>query len=160
VLSLQEGKLIQQPAPELAALRGNKVHKGATRLNGERLSLDLPPSDSVEIVLEFTLEDAQSVGLQMRRSADSKGAVRIEYDRTTLTVAGTKVPLPLDAHRPQLKLHVFLDKSVLEVYANDGRVCVTRVVYPEGRDQGLEVFANGGAASVATLDLWPLRSIW
>jgi sucrose-6-phosphate hydrolase SacC (GH32 family) len=160
VLSLQEGKLIQQPAPELAALRGNKIHKDATRLNGEQFSLDLPPGDSVEIVLEFTLEDAQSVGLQMRRSADSKGAVKIEYDRTTLTVAGMKVPLPLDARRPQLKLHVFLDKSVLEVYANDGRVCVTRVVYPEEQGQGLEVFANGGAASMATLDLWPLRSIW
>jgi beta-fructofuranosidase len=160
VLTLRDGKLVQQPAPELAELRGQKVRKAPARLAGETLSLKLPQCDTVELMVEFVFADAKSVGLKLRRSEDRKRAVTIEYDRTTLNVAGTKVPLPLDAHQPELKLHVFLDKSVLEVYANDGRQCVTRVVYPEEQDQGLEVFASGGAATVTSLDVWQLRSIW
>ena len=56
--------------------------------------------------------------------------------------------------------HVFLDKSVLEVFVNDGRACVTQVVYPGPGDLGLEVFAEGGRATLLSLDVWQMASIW
>src|SRR5207302_1181615 len=78
-----------------------------------------------------------------------------------LDVAGVRVPLTLPTGEKALKLHVFLDRSLLEVYAADGRVCVNRVIAQTGpEDLGLELFAAGGKARVSQLSVWPVGSIW
>ena len=72
---------------------------------------------------------------------------------------GTRVPLQLAPGEP-LVLHLFLDRSVLEVFIDGGRECVTRVVDPLPEDLAVEVFAHRGRAVVESLRLWRLRSIW
>ena len=71
------------------------------------------------------------------------------------TVTAQEAPFRLAAGEP-LKLRLFLDRSVLEVYAN-GRQCVTQRIYPT-RDDAVEVrlLARGGAATVRRLDAWEL----
>ena len=59
-----------------------------------------------------------------------------------------------------MRIHLFLDKSVMELFVDHGRQCVTRVVYPEADDVGVAAFAEGGSAELVTLQAWPLRSIW
>ena len=59
-----------------------------------------------------------------------------------------------------LDLHIFLDKCVLEVFASDGRVAMTRIVYPPLEDQAVALFAEGGAAHVDRLDAWRMKGIW
>ena len=64
-------------------------------------------------------------------------------------------PFTLQANEP-LKLRVFVDKSVVEVFAN-GRQAVMRRVYPSRTDSvGVALFAYGGPATVTTLDAWEL----
>jgi beta-fructofuranosidase len=57
-----------------------------------------------------------------------------------------------------LRLHLFLDRSVLEVFAH-GTVASARI-YPtlDGADMVLR--ARGGEAHVHSLDVWQLVSIW
>ena len=86
--------------------------------------------------------------------------IGVEVPSEKLDVAGTPVPLPLGGKRRTLVLHAFLDKSVLEVFIDGGRECVTQVIYPGGDDLGVEVFAEGGTATVRSLDVWQLGSIW
>jgi beta-fructofuranosidase len=69
------------------------------------------------------------------------------------------VPFRLPRGEKTLRLHVFLDRSVLEVYAND-RACVTRVVHPQTEDLKLEVLAGRGQAVLKSLRAWPVRTIW
>jgi sucrose-6-phosphate hydrolase SacC (GH32 family) len=52
---------------------------------------------------------------------------------------------------------VFLDKRVVEVYANDGEAAIFTTVDAGLNDLGIEVFANGGAAKLESLTAWPLR---
>jgi len=77
-----------------------------------------------------------------------------------LDVAGTKVPLELDKDQGILTLHVFLDKSLMEVFVNDGRESVTRVIDPGQKDLDIEVFAEGGTAEVRRIDVWEMKVIW
>jgi beta-fructofuranosidase len=57
-----------------------------------------------------------------------------------------------------LSLRVFLDGSVVEVFANR-RHCLTSRVYPIWEDStGLSVRAEGGRATVRSLSVWQLRS--
>ena len=59
-----------------------------------------------------------------------------------------------------LRLRVFVDRSIVEVFANE-RQCLTVRVYPEREDStGVSVFARGGAARLASLQAWQMSSVW
>ncbi len=55
-----------------------------------------------------------------------------------------------------LNLRVFLDRSVLEVFAN-GRQCITQRIYPSRRDSvGVELFSRGGSTQVRSFEAWTM----
>jgi len=59
-----------------------------------------------------------------------------------------------------LKLHVFIDNSVVEVFVN-GRQCVAQRVYPGRIDSdGVSLRAQGSDAELISLDAWQMRSIY
>ena len=68
-------------------------------------------------------------------------------------------PLRLAQDEP-LRLRIFVDHSIVEVFAND-RQCLTLRTYPEREDSsGVSVFARGSDARLASFDIWQMRSIW
>jgi len=58
-----------------------------------------------------------------------------------------------------LKLHVFLDRSIVGVFANE-RCAITMRVYPDEGCQGIKLFATGGSAHLVALDSWRMEAIW
>ena len=59
-----------------------------------------------------------------------------------------------------LRLRVFIDRSVIEVFAN-GRQCLTLRAYPTRPDStGVSVFARGSEASLVSLTAYQMKSIW
>ena len=68
-------------------------------------------------------------------------------------------PFELEEGEP-LRLRIFIDKSVVEVFAN-GRQCVALRVYPEREDSlGVSIRAQGQGALLRSLDAWQMKSIW
>ena len=69
-------------------------------------------------------------------------------------------PFKLKDDEKTLRLHIFLDKAVMEVYVN-GRACYSRMFesYQEN-DIGVEVFAKGGSATVKSIEAWEVKSIY
>ncbi len=66
-----------------------------------------------------------------------------------------RAPFALQAGEP-LKLRVFVDKSVVEVFAND-RQAIGRRVYPVRDDSlGVSVFASGGSARFKDVKAWEM----
>jgi beta-fructofuranosidase len=67
-------------------------------------------------------------------------------------------PLALEPGEP-LRLRVFLDRSVMEVFAN-GRQCVAHRLYPTRSDSvGTAIFARGGSCFVRTVRAWDLAPV-
>jgi len=62
--------------------------------------------------------------------------------------------------REGLDLHVFLDKSVLEVFADGGREVVTRVTEYHGPEVRGELFALRGTPRVFGGKVWNLEPAW
>lgn len=59
-----------------------------------------------------------------------------------------------------LRLRVFVDRSVVEVFAN-GRQCLSVRVYPGRTDStGLSLISRGQASEVTRFDVWRMRSIY
>jgi len=76
-----------------------------------------------------------------------------------LSRAPETAPVFLEDDEP-LQLRVFIDRSVVEVYAN-GKQCVAVRVYPAREDSlGVSLRAQGRAATLNSLDAWQMRSVW
>jgi beta-fructofuranosidase len=71
------------------------------------------------------------------------------------TVSAQEAPFALAPGEP-LRLRVFLDRSVLEVFAN-GRQCLTQRIYPTRPDSlRVALFARGAGVRVSLLEAWDM----
>jgi beta-fructofuranosidase len=158
-LHLDEDHVLRQrPIGGLEKLRGEGRSNHVLGITDEKV-IENVKGAALEIVAGLVRGAADEVGLKLRRSADGEKAITISFDGKKLRVAGLDVPVTLRPH-DTLGLHVFLDHSVLEVYASDARICVTRVIDAVPGDQGVSVFARGGKAECKWLDTWQMNSIW
>lgn len=172
VLSLgEDGMLRMNPPEEVERLRFNAHHHTdlAVPADGE-LVVDGVAGNSLELCLEIQPGDARQYGVQVCRSPDGDEVTLVYYDAETqkLTIDTTRSSLASGAktveagplampHGAPLALRVFVDKSVVEVFADGGRQAVMRRIYPSRADSlGVAVFARGGAATVNRLDAWEL----
>ncbi|MBN8789547.1 MAG: glycoside hydrolase family 32 protein [Terrimonas sp.] len=56
----------------------------------------------------------------------------------------------------KLLLDIFIDRSVIEVFAN-GRQCITQVVYPElAESTGIQIFSKGEKVSAKKVQVWKM----
>jgi sucrose-6-phosphate hydrolase SacC (GH32 family) len=67
---------------------------------------------------------------------------------------------PLAPRNGRVTLHVFVDRSSVEVFANDGARVLTHRIFPAPDSDGVSLVAEGGTARLLRLDAWTLRSIW
>jgi beta-fructofuranosidase len=161
---LPEGKLGLAPAEELKALRREHWHFDDLSLEpGTAEVLPNVKGDCLEIEAVFEPEPGAEFGLALRCPAEGKAEARLTYDcaneRLKIEPGSSSAPLPLDTHG-QLRLRVFLDRSVLEVFAND-HTCLAARLYPERADSlGLALFCRAGRVRLKTLDVWTMASIW
>jgi sucrose-6-phosphate hydrolase SacC (GH32 family) len=167
--------LLQKPAPALESLRGEHLSYSGTSVEGANAFLDRvrPFGDSLE--LRATLEPGSAREFGLRVLKGDGAATVIGYDRATSTLfldrtrSGevgfspafpSRGAAPLALRSGSLQLHVFVDKSSVEVFAGDGEVTLTDLVYPLPNATSVEVYGNGGTIGRLRIEAWRLHSIW
>jgi beta-fructofuranosidase len=160
VLTLEDdGSLGQTPAPELARLRGERSAILDVTVRGEHALPDTK-SDALEIRLAVDLQTAREAGLSLRHRNDAKESdFSVALDGRNLNVGGTVVTLPPALTSKPLELRIFVDHSVVEVYAT-GRIVVTRVNQVGSPHDRILLWARDGAAKFSSVESWPMSSIW
>jgi beta-fructofuranosidase len=174
VVFRNDGTLGFRPATELSCLRGAEWRLSDQMISSTRFQpLDDAHGDMLEVQVQIELSGASSCGLVLRAAPDGSERTTIFYDHEqgVLGIDSTRSSQDADAigdiragdfrlHEGEpLELHVFLDRSVIEVFANQ-RACVTSRIYPSRPDsQGVGLFAHGDA-HLRTARIWHLRSIW
>ena len=155
----RDGQLRQQPADELRKLRSHHLGTSHLRPDNSTNRVAGVEGDALEILAEFDAGTAQSFGLRLIRSGNPARTDTIRCDGSQLDIAGVQASFVPVAGKKRVAFHLFLDHSVMEVFA-DERVCCTRVVDDGSPVSGVEVFAAGGQATVRSFDAWQLRSAW
>ena len=155
----RDGRLLQTPAPQIAKLRGEPIQWRGLSVDATAEILSLPKTNALEILVELDLGTAQAVEMELRSSDKSAHPIRLRCDGSELAVMDVKAPLPLNAGKRQLNLRIFLDHSVLEVFANDA-VCVTKTIPPLAGNVELSLRAEGGEAGAKLIEAWPMKTIW
>jgi levanase len=59
-----------------------------------------------------------------------------------------------------VRLRILVDWSSVEVFAGHGERVITDQIFPSAASDGLQLFANGGSATLDSLAVIPLRSSW
>lgn len=154
----RDGQLRQNPVPQLNKLRGERVAWRNVRLKGERKALVLPGTNTLEIEVEIDLQSAVSVELGIK-NGNKDAQVQMNFNGLELQVLDAKAPLTLAKGGRKLKLRIFIDRSVLEVFANE-TVCITKTVAPLEANASLEIRIEGGSANAKRIQAWPMKTIW
>jgi beta-fructofuranosidase len=175
VLSLRpDGWISFEPAPELVALRdAHRRWEAVPVLSAEYFAPEIQ-GNRLEIAVELAPGDATTCGIDVLRSPDGAEYTRIVYDRARRRLEIDRRhsssnaedqhdvlggDLELSEGEP-LRLRIFVDSSVVEVFAN-GRICATSRVYPSRRNSsGVALFAEGGASEARSIDIWEIGPIW
>ncbi len=164
-----DGTLRMRPVKELAMLRcGGKTWSDVAVRDGAAKTLDGVVGDSCELEITIPSPEARRSGLKVRASpggeeetllyVDTKTR-HLVFDSTRSGVDGRRVveraPLAL-RDGEALELRVFVDKSIVEIYANE-RQAICRRVYPR-RDDSLNVVlvSEGGDTTFASVRAWEM----
>ncbi len=67
---------------------------------------------------------------------------------------------PLNEINGHIKLRVFFDNSIIEVFANDGLAAMTMQVFPDAADKGITLFSNNGSSFFSNVKIWKMKSAW
>lgn len=169
-----DGRLGIEPIKELQSLRGNKLLSIDDKSLAEtNLSLRDVQGDMLEIQLELEPCLTTRLGIKVRCTPDREEETLLYYDcnEAKLLVDRTKTTLhpgekcrgvqggELELLGDNLKLHIYLDRSMVEAYANGLKSLTTRV-YPSREDAlGLEIWGDGEPL-VKSLEIWEMQSIW
>jgi fructan beta-fructosidase len=163
-------RLVQKPTAELQSLRGEHRHRQDEVIQpGTNLFADVHGS-SLEIIAKFELTgDARRFGFRVRVGDNEQTTIAYSLKDQQLVVDRTHsgevdfhdaFPKVHSAHLPPLnnkiQLHILVDSSSVEVFANDGLVTFTECIFPSEQSQGLELFAEGGKVLLESLDIFQL----
>lgn len=156
----EDGQLGMRPIEELQRLRGEKLltfKDGSLDQASEQLAH--VKGDRLEIRLKVSGDRA---GVKVRQSEDRSEETLVYYNREkgTLNVRkanGEEQGGPLDIGGEDIDLHIYVDRSMVECYAN-GLKSITTRTYPRVIAEGVELWGSD-EAEIVSLDVWEMNSI-
>ena len=175
VIDIQDGVLTVDVAQEVRASSTPNVNITNLELTPSTpITIEHARGNSMEIEVEFDLSQSDEVGLRLCRSPGGEEETIVSYNknrhalvldrsrssldpRVGRTVDDTSLYLSDEEH---LKLTVFVDRSVVEIFGNN-RVCLTGRIYPTKKDSlDMGLFTKEGTAMVNNCRVWRRESIW
>ncbi|MCP4644016.1 MAG: hypothetical protein GY851_26475 [bacterium] len=161
-LSLPEdGVLRIKPLRELEQLRTNPKQEESIAVESDTAYvLQEIAGDTIELEVTFAASKAKEFGVNILCGQDGKGGFTIASGAKakTLTVGYANPPFELKDGE-DLTLRVFIDKSMIEVFANDRQAAVAWHEY-DPKDLHVSLFCNGGTVTVKQVRAWKMKSVY
>jgi len=157
----KDGVLRIKPLRELEKLRyDQKQEKNVTIKSDTARTLEGIPGDTMELEITFAAPTAKEFGIKLLCGKDGKGGFTISSGKgaKTLKIGYIDPPFKLKDGE-DLTLRIFIDKSMIEVFANDRQAAVAWHEYKPG-DIYAQLFTKGGDLKVKTITAWKMKSIY
>jgi beta-fructofuranosidase len=170
-----------EPTGDIESLRTSHQRVGKTQLPAnQEFVLENMRGNAMELVAEIDDRKTQMFEMNVLRSPNKEEYTRIAFFRgrgyrgkSLITIDSSYSSVlpdvqsrgpetaPVDIEKNELlKLRVFVDKSIVEVFVN-GRQCVAMRVYPSRKDSvGVSLKSQGRDAMLKSLDAWQMRDIY
>jgi beta-fructofuranosidase len=151
----RDGSLVLAPAQQIQSLRGRrKEFANLFAPDGGMMEIPGVRGDAMELFAEWDAGDADEFSLTVLETP-------ITYNRSTRRLTVGKEPsavVPLGSNQT-LRLNVFVDCSVIEVFAN-ARACITARSYVANpAESPVTISARGGSAKLRALVVFEMNAI-
>jgi fructan beta-fructosidase len=169
-------RLVQEPVTELRNLRARhtRLENRSIEAANNLLKSKRIRGETLEIIAEISPEDASEIGTKVRKSANEETVIGVDTKKLTLFVDRTRSgdvgfdehfssrdagPITREAGK-SVRLHVFVDRSSVEVFANDGETVISETIFPKRSSDEIEFCSRAGGARVLKMDVSNLKSIY
>ncbi|MBT2292788.1 glycoside hydrolase family 32 protein [Paenibacillus albidus] len=154
----QTYRLVSQPIEALNQLTNSTDSFKEIQVNGST-TLNIT-GDTYQLDTDISWSEIKNAGLRLRESRDHKRhvdvGVFIEGQYSYVNRASTGQPdksgkylesrAPFDVSKKNVHLKIFVDKTSIEVFMDDGSIVYSNVIFPELKDKGITLFSDGGTA--------------
>ena len=168
-----EWLLIQKPVDALKKLRTDPVELKNISVAGKKKISIKSQQFEMEISFQPVANSTAGVHLAIGKQnvfvigydassqklfVDRSGCTNNSFNKKFGSLSRNETSLtPLNG---KIKLHIFFDNSIVEVFANDGETVMTTQIFPGENDNGVELFSEGGTTKFESVKLWKMRSAW
>lgn len=168
-------QLLQRPIDELRSLRGNEFEYDGGSLDELNRKLQAWPHRSQTFEMEAAIKpgDAKLITWKVLAGPGDEtwigydaGLQQIFVDRSRAVNAHfnkafpSRTVAPLKLGSEPLMLHIFVDRSSVEVFAQNGAVTLTNLVFPKPTSTGVSLGASDGRIEAVRVRMWRLNSVW
>ncbi len=165
--------LTQQPISELKNLREESWSWKELKVSHKEDFLPQIRDSSLEVEIEAKPRGSRQFGIKFRKSDDKETVVGYSTENRKLFVDRSKSgktdfsedflgrhEAPLEPVNGKIRLHIFIDRSSIEVFGNDGKRVISNLIFPDREGEATEFFVNSGEVEVSSLQIYKLHSIW
>jgi fructan beta-fructosidase len=150
-------RLVQNPVDALMQLR----QKGNPGSDVFELQTTVPLGSLKEVGWKLLAGDTRSTLVGYDREKQQlfvdrtySGNINFSKDFPARTTA------PLVLNGDELRLQILVDRSSIEVFADDGRIAMTNLIFPPPGPRRIEFYSKGGYRGAVRTQRWSLSSIW
>ena len=163
-------RLIQKPIEELKELRqpifqANDTDVDTINAQIVQLAMDI----TLELYTEFTVDAAVEFGIKIYMSETEEAVIGYDAEKQELFLDRTRSGDTTfssnfaDTHRAALipergkiSLNIFIDTCSVEVFANDGRVVISDLIFPTAQNVTIQFYARDGTIHLNKVEAWKL----
>ena len=165
--------LASAPAAELTALRGTLACKAKKATAGKKPCVfELPAAQRgiCEILLDIDARKADSVSIDITNKAGERVALTynpaahtLAFDRRNSGLKDFSKDFPAVTVAPtfengrKISLRIFIDRSSIEVFGNNGHFVSTNLVFPTQPYSKLSVTSHGGSTKISNLNIFSIK---
>lgn len=165
--------LASAPAAELTALRVTlacKVKKATAGKKPRVFELPAAQRGNCEILLDIDARKADSVSIDITNKAGERVALTynpaahtLAFDRRTSGLKDFSKDFPAVTVAPtfengrKISLRIFIDRSSIEVFGNNGHFVSTNLVFPTQPYSKLSVTSHGGSTKISNLNIFSIK---
>ena len=164
--------MLQQPIAAVEKLRYEPYSSSNIRISGSKtipvktqtaeIDLTIQPVDATDAGIRLFVGKDKSITIGYYKESGKLYIDRTNSGNTTFSPEFAKwlrTEVPINV-KDKLRLRIFIDKTLVEVFVNEGETVLTTQLFPEASQTGIEVFGNGEKAMVSSIKVWKLKSVW
>lgn len=186
-ISLDKDEIRIEPTGDYESLRYNHRHVNEMQLTeNQEISFSGIEGNSIEMIIEIDASDSKFIELDVLKSETEMTKIRyyhkrglnrayrrkdiertdsvLEIDSTESTTNKAILTRPVESMQvytgnENIRFHVFIDKSIVEVFVND-RDCACVRVYPDNPEScDISLKSVGSQTRLMSLDFWDMKKI-
>jgi len=157
----KDGVLRIKPLRELEKLRFDKKQAKNITVKGDTTyTLKDITGETIELEITLAAPQAAEFGVKVLCGKDGSNGFTISCGKASKTLTIGYISPPFELKKGEdLTLRVFIDKSMIEVFANDRQAAVAWHEYKPD-DLHVSLFSKGGDLKVKNVTAWKMKSIY